>query len=358
MSDSDLQQATAALNGGHKTEARRLLKKVVQVDPRSERGWLWLSEAVDTNAEQRFCLSRVLSINRRNALARRNLEALGEGAVRSPFERETKKPASQTTDNNRRGSRDPVIPVALGYLVALTLAEELTTLAEPWIGLWVYGSLLVLLILHTTLTWRYPLHKLLLSLTFVPLIRILSLSLPLATFPLIYWYVITSVPLLVTAVLIAHTLGFSWRGIGLNLRRLPVQALISLTGLAFGYIEYRLLQPAPLVQVTSWKQLWAPTLVLLICTGFTEELIFRGVMQQATKEVIGNLAGLYVSALFAVLHVGHKSWLDVLFVFGVGLFFAWVVTKTRSLLGVTLSHGLTNIILFLIGPFMLAPHAG
>jgi membrane protease YdiL (CAAX protease family) len=347
MSVPELQQAAAALSQGRRVKARRLLEKVIQTDPHSERGWLWLSETVDTDGERRFCLRQVLSINRRNTLARRGLEGLGEGIARSPLE--------QSPGGDHTVSDGRAIPVALGYLIALTLAEELTTLAEPWVGLWVFGSLLVLLLLHTALTWERPLHKLLLSLTFVPLIRILSLSLPLAALPLLYWYAITSLPLLVTAVLIARTLKLSWGGIGLNLRQWPVQALISLTGLAFGYIEHQLLKPAPLVPVTSWKQLWGPALMLLICTGFTEELIFRGVMQQATTEVMGNLAGLYVSALFAVLHLGHKSWLDVLFVFGVGLFFAWAVTKTRSLLGVTLSHGLTNIVLFLIGPLVLAP---
>jgi len=49
----------------------------------------------------------------------------------------------------------------------------------------------------------------------------------------------------------------------------------------------------------------------------------------------------------------RRSLLDVLFVGVVGLFFGWVVHRTRSLLGVTLAHGLTNIILFLVMPFVL-----
>ncbi len=60
---------------------------------------------------------------------------------------------------------------------------------------------------------------------------------------------------------------------------------------------------------------------------------------------------LYVSGLFAILHMGFLSWLDVIFVFSVALFLSWVVKKTGSLLGVTLSHGITNIMLFLVVPF-------
>ena len=43
--------------------------------------------------------------------------------------------------------------------------------------------------------------------------------------------------------------------------------------------------------------------------------------------------------------------LDIVFVFVVALFFGWIVKKTGSLFGVILSHGITNIVLFVIAPF-------
>jgi membrane protease YdiL (CAAX protease family) len=90
----------------------------------------------------------------------------------------------------------------------------------------------------------------------------------------------------------------------------------------------------------------------MACTGFVEELIFRGVMQRASVRAVGRFGWLYVALLFAVLHVGYRSVADVIFVFGVALMFGWVVESTRSLLGVTLAHGLTNVVLFLIMPFV------
>ena len=74
-------------------------------------------------------------------------------------------------------------------------------------------------------------------------------------------------------------------------------------------------------------------------------------LQRTAVEAFRWWGIVYVSLLFAVLHVGFLSWLDVIFVFAVALFFGWVVKKTGSLLGVTLSHGITNIMLFLIVPF-------
>jgi hypothetical protein len=191
-----LNPATASREAGRRAKARHLLEAAVQADPRSERGWLWLADAVDSDEERRFCLVRVLSINRRNALARRGLDALGPGSTRSPVEgwegRCELQPERQPTITGGRLQairaalcNQPIL-IALGYLVVLTVAELLTALIEPRVGLVLHGVVLTILLLHTALTWGPPSHRLLLSLTFVPLIRLLSLSMPLAGFPLIY----------------------------------------------------------------------------------------------------------------------------------------------------------------------------
>ena len=63
-----------------------------------------------------------------------------------------------------------------------------------------------------------------------------------------------------------------------------------------------------------------------------------------------------VALIFAILHIGHRPLLDILFVLGVGLLFGWMVVKTRSLLGVTLAHGVINIMLFVVLPLSPAPN--
>jgi len=246
--------------------------------------------------------------------------------------------------------RPPLI--ALGYLAALAVAESIATLVEPRVGLVMYGALLLLLLFHAARNWEHPTHRLLLALAFAPLIRLLSFALPLTHFPQIYWYLITSVPLFVAAFLAARTLRFSPRELGLNLRGIPLQLVIGLTGLTFGYIEYQILAPAPLAKGFTWGQIWLPALILLISTGLLEELIFRGLLQRSATETLGRYAVLYVAILFAVLHFGYKSLVDVVFVLGVGLFFGWIVARTGSIVGVTLAHGLTNITLFLVMPFL------
>ena len=259
--------------------------------------------------------------------------------------------------------------IAIIYLLAVTLAELVTTgifpfgpLAQPqpvW-GIVFHIAILVAALLHSALglSANNRQRQLVLSLALVPLVRIISLSMPLVGVPQLWWYPIMYLPLLAAALVGMRILGYRAEGIGLNFRLFPVQIAVGLTGFGFGVAEYWILvklppEPLlePLVAELTWQSAWLPALVLLATTGFVEEFIFRGVLQRAAVERFRWPGMLYVSGLFAILHMGFLSWLDVIFVFSVALFFSWVVKKTGSLLGVTLSHGITNIVLMVVMPF-------
>jgi membrane protease YdiL (CAAX protease family) len=242
---------------------------------------------------------------------------------------------------------------ALAYLVLIALAELITTFSDPRVGLTLHGMLLIILLLHTALVSKHAYHRLLLSLTLAPLIRILSLTLPLVGFPLLYWYFVISVPLLVAAALTARTLGLSRVQLGISIRKIPLQFLAMLTGFTFGIAEWYILKPEPLLIAGFTRHsILVSSFILMLCTGFTEEFIFRGVIQRASIQALGRFGLLYVALLFAVLHIGYQSVLDIVFVFIVALLFGWVAEATWSLLGVTLAHGITNIVLFIVMPFL------
>jgi membrane protease YdiL (CAAX protease family) len=240
------------------------------------------------------------------------------------------------------------------YLVALTAAEAITALVQPGVGMVMQSVLLVTLLLHGAIIWEHPVHRLFLSLTFVPLIRMLNLAVPLGTVPRLGWYLITGVPLALGGLVALRSLEISRKDAGLGWGRWPlVQIGVALSGLLIGYVEYQILRPAPLIDALTWDAVWFPALALLICTGFSEELIYRGIIQRAAVEVFGRLGVLYTAFLYAMLHMGFRSLENVLFVFLVGLWFGWVVHKTHNIWGVTFAHGLTNIVLFLVLPFVI-----
>ncbi len=76
LSSDNWQEVYTALLKGDKKHARFLLGSIIRNDPRNEKAWLMLAEAVDDRNQTIYCLERVLTINRRNALARRWLASL------------------------------------------------------------------------------------------------------------------------------------------------------------------------------------------------------------------------------------------------------------------------------------------
>lgn len=237
------------------------------------------------------------------------------------------------------------------------MGELATTYIEPRVGMIVHCMVLLSLYFTSFNGADENERAFLVSMAFAPLIRILSLALPLMEFPTLYWYLITSIPLFLGLVIAGNTLEISWANLGMNLRRLPLQILIGLSGLVFGTLEYVILRPKPLAPALEWRYILWPAFVLLVCTGLLEEMIFRGLMQYTAEHGLGRWTNLYVSLIFAVLHIGYQSVVDVIFVLVVGFFFGWIVERTHSLIGVTLAHGATNILLFLVMPFVIGPPA-
>ncbi|MDP2731257.1 MAG: type II CAAX endopeptidase family protein [Dehalococcoidales bacterium] len=241
---------------------------------------------------------------------------------------------------------------AFVYVVLITLAEVITVNVNLVWGILSHIVLLVAVILHSALVSKQTRQNLLLSLALVPLIRIISLSMPLAGIPQIWWYPIIYIPLLVAAWQVIRLQGYSWEQIGLNFNRIPIQLGITMAGFVFGVLEYLILmEEAKEISLVLQETRLLAAFLLLSTTGFVEELTFRGVLQRNAVEALGRWWGIvYVSLTFAIVHLIHQSLLDVGFVFIIALIFGWVVNKTGSLSGVILSHGITNIVLFLVAP--------
>lgn len=402
--DDLMRPAIAAARSGHVQRARELLSWAITLDETHVSAWMWLSYIATDEEERERCLRKVLALavpgmtltpapagaigpvpamgqqGPGSAVSGRTLARAPAGAIgpAPAMDRRGTGPAVRLKGPPR--ARRPWLPdvarfdragltsrlhalhlewattwtfIAWAYMAVIAVAEILTAFGPPRAGMVAHAIALLVILFHAARVEAKREQAFLVSLAFAPLIRVISLSLPLAELPLLYWYPITSIPLFVAALIAAPTLGFSWPDLGLNLRRWGLQLAIGLVGIAFGVCEYLILRPAPLVSVVEWTDILWPALILLIATGLLEEIIFRGLLQRAAMNLLGFWGLAYVAILFSVLHVGYRSLLDVLFVGGVGLFFGWVVHRTRSLLGVTLAHGLTNVMLFLIMPFIL-----
>ncbi len=245
-----------------------------------------------------------------------------------------------------------------GVLLLVALAETLTTLVNPLVGLIAQALLLIGLLLRGTAGRPGPQRNLMLALALAPLIRLLSLSLPLAGLPALARYPAVGIPLLIALWLLTRVLGLSPADLGLSRFATPLLPIIVCAGPGIGVLEYHVLSSQPLVTGPSWSGDLVAALILVLFTGFVEELIFRGICLRAAWPVMGHWSIVFVSLLFAALHIGYGSTREVLLAFGVGALFCYFVVWTRSLLSVVLAHGLANITLYLVMPFLASTGAG
>jgi len=71
-----LQEGITAARAKKADEALALLKQVVELEPRNETAWLWLSGVVQTDEQRAVCLENVLAVNPDNELAQKGLAVL------------------------------------------------------------------------------------------------------------------------------------------------------------------------------------------------------------------------------------------------------------------------------------------
>ncbi|NTW04256.1 MAG: CPBP family intramembrane metalloprotease [Oscillochloris sp.] len=239
------------------------------------------------------------------------------------------------------------------YPLLIALVELSIMVISPQAGLLACGALLVMLIIHHAFALRKADQQLSLALLLVPLIRTFSLALPLQYFPQKYWYGLIALPMLVACGLVFRHLHLPRRELGLRSGNLLLQGMIAMGGFGIGGVAYAMLQPAPLSGGLALSTLLLPVLVIA-CGSLTEELIFRGAIQVTAQRALGNWAMLYGALVFALLQLGYRSPAYVLLSFGTGLFFAYAVRLSGSMLGVVLAHCLASITLFFMMPALVA----
>jgi len=263
--------------------------------------------------------------------------------------------------------------ILLAYLAAVIVAE--TFIAIPGgsfqsIGLGLHILLIFALMFLSVLLQSKDatLAALVVAASLASLVRVFSLAVPRYPFvtppetnPLntLPWLALVSVPLLVSVATVAYVQGLRPRDLGLRFERwidIPQQTAVAMTGIPLGLLEFFILRLPP-------SQKWVPGITLgnlvlgglaiFFATGLSEELIFRAILLKRAVEGLGERAGLlYVTAIFASLHIFFLNGIDLVFVFAVGLFYGIVVLKTKNLWGVIVSHSLGNVILYLVAPFL------
>ena len=241
-------------------------------------------------------------------------------------------------------------PVVLTYVGVIAIAELLTAVGAVVAGTIYHAVLIPILLAHYVLAEQSRYRRILPVLALFPLLRILSWTMPIKQVPYIYWYALVSIPLLLAIAFTIRLLALAGREIGLCIPSWPRQIFIAFLGLPLSALAFLLLHPSPFMARPAWPDYAIGAAILLLGTGFTEELLFRGLLQPIAVAILGRTGLLCTIALFTIMYMGAPSWGYILFVGVVGWLFSWCVERTRSIAGVSLAHGILNIGLLLGWP--------
>jgi len=142
---------------------------------------------------------------------------------------------------------------------------------------------------------------------------------------------------------------------GISKEKLLIHLFIGLAiGIPLGMGEYLILHPAPAFPNFEVKYLLRDMVYMLCFVGIGEELLFRGLIQRNLMDVFGWKWGLFgASLLFAAMHLTWRSIPELGFVFLAGLILGWLYYKTNSLVAPIVAHGINNVILVAVLPYLL-----
>jgi len=249
---------------------------------------------------------------------------------------------------------------AIGYTTGIVVAEACVAFVRPDFGVVAHALILFALLQHHLWTTRRPIvlgetgrsiasREVLVALALVPLLRISSLTMPLPEMSQLHSYTAAGAPVLVATLLAARALPSSdLRG---RLLRYSGQTLIALSGIPLGLFAYAIARPEPLDASVSDIVLGSVGLVAF--SAAAEELLFRGVLQNALYAAFGPVGILGSTGLFAAVYLGVRPLGYAAFAAAVGVLFTWFAHRTRSLLGVVVAHALLTVSAIVIWPLVI-----
>lgn len=245
----------------------------------------------------------------------------------------------------------------LAAVAAIIGAELIIAFVDPVIGVALDAVIIAGLAGHGYVFARggtrapsSPVTLACLSLSLLPILRLLSLTLPANRLAEITWYEMVGAPILVVLVLLCRMDGDLGR-LARNPGRIGVQATIALSGVPLGLLGYLIARPAPLATGSDTMNFLLGPPILIVFSGLTEELLFRGAIAVSLARIGGRFMAITCPALLFTafnLDIGHTAYVP--FVAAYGLAFGLAVRRTGSLWGVAAAHGILNVGLIIIWP--------
>ncbi|MFV9631899.1 MAG: CPBP family intramembrane glutamic endopeptidase [Methanosarcinales archaeon] len=232
--------------------------------------------------------------------------------------------------------------------ILLVLSEALIHLSGVKNGIIAYITVLIFLIILFTLTKNLSEEytRVFQIITLIPLYRIITLTIPIELITYEGYLISTTIAILAGSLVLIHHLKIPLADIGLILKDPKLQILCITAGGVIGYLEWKIINPQQLGSLM-------PSVLILTLCAFTDELIFRGLIQQSIEKAQESsfIAIFLTSILYTTFFISFPFSLNLLLIFLVSVFYGYVVSKSKSIIGVSISHALVNICCLVFIPY-------
>ncbi len=211
---------------------------------------------------------------------------------------------------------------------------------------------------HYLLARDDPNRNKILLLAAIPLLRMLSMAMPVGLIQPLYRYPMVGIPVLVSIGIILKETNVPWSQIGLQWPQIQrsdqiwENVLIAMSGLPLGLMGYYFADPIPLLTTFSWGAVIASTLVIIFYIAILEEVVFRGMVLTTLQNTFGQMGILIATVLYTLMFASYHSIEGIILMGFSSLLYSWHVLESRSILAATISHTLMIVGMLIVWPIV------
>ena len=245
-------------------------------------------------------------------------------------------------------------------VICIAFAELLIFLGRTEEAVWAHIGILLTLCLSNIFIKNVQVNKIHQALMLLPILRLISLSMPKFFATTLYSFILIYGPLIIPVAIIIMHQRHSLEQLGVSMKNLGIYMILSVPlGFLLGLGEYMTIQTGYLIPDLTFSNLFKLILIMVFFVGLVEEIIFRSILQTRLEQALSvPEAILITSFLFGLMHSGYGTFNEILYTGFVGLILGLLFYKTKSLPFVAVLHGFVNVFLFGILPLCFSSWKG
>jgi len=218
-----------------------------------------------------------------------------------------------------------------GILAVVGLAEATFLLAGLVTGALAALAVLAVLLALAGVHRGLPEGRAAIALSVLPLLRVLSISLPSILVPQWIWHAETGIPVIVATALAARLAGLGASEIGLRRPEALETIVAAGAGLLLGLVAARITDAVTIVSDRSILTAALASLAVIIGAAAAEELLFRGLLLRVAEGIVAG-SGIAASALLSTLmYVATLNPRYIVFIAAVSLVLGVITRRSGSL---------------------------